>query len=404
VNDIVSYWKSWTPKRESEPYQIDGVVIKVNDRAQQEQLGYTSKSPRFGIAFKFPAEEATTVIEDIMLQVGRTGVVTPVAHLRPVRVAGSTVSRATLHNEDQINKLDIRIGDTVILRKAGDVIPEVVRVLAELRTGKEKKYKFPEYVEACGGPIERIPGHAAYRCKNRGSFTQLKRRLEYFTSRNAFDIEGLGPKIVELLMKENLVGAADDFFTLKKGDLVDLEGFGEKSAENLISAINARRTISLPRFLTALSIEHVGEETAHDIARAFNTIEKVRTASIEDLVAVDGVGEVVANSLHAWMRNPEHKGTLERLLAQVRVLPEMRKHAQKGKLFGKTIVLTGTLEGMSRDEAKALIREAGGDPSSSVSKETDLVVAGKDAGSKLAKAKALGVKVISEQEFQNYLK
>jgi DNA ligase (NAD+) len=322
-----------------------------------------------------------------------------------VRIAGSVVSRATLHNEDQINKLDIRIGDTVVLHKAGDVIPEVVRVLTELRSGKEKKFRFPEYVEACGGPIERIPGQAAYRCVNRSSFTQLKRRLEYFTSRSAFDIEGLGPKIVELLMKEQLVTSPQDFFTLTKGDLVGLPGFGEKSAENLIDSINARRKISLARFLTALSIEHVGEETAYDIARVMKQLKRVCAASREDLERIDGVGEVVAGSLYQWMNNKEHQKTLKELLLHVNVLAHQEEQSMKSSpLYQKTIVLTGGLVGLTRDEAKRLIRERGGNPASSVSKETDYVIAGEEAGSKLKKAKELGISVLTEQEFINMLK
>lgn len=404
VDEVMDFVAHWTPKRDQQNYQIDGVVIKLNDRAQQEALGYTAKSPRFGIAYKFPAEEATTVIEDIVLQVGRTGVVTPVAHLRPVRVAGSTVTRATLHNEDQIERLDVRIGDTVILRKAGDVIPEVVEVITSIRTGKEKKFVFPKIVEACGGPIERIPGQAAYRCVNKNSYAQLLRRLEYFTSRNAFDIEGLGPKIVELLMQEQLVASPDDFFTLTKGDLIDLPGFGEKSAENLLLAINKRTSIELARFITALSIEHVGEETAHDLARSFLTIEQLRHASYEELLKVDGVGEIVARSVSTWFADKDHSAMLGRLLKHVTVTPFTRTKTQNTRLAGKTIVLTGGLLTMSRDEAKRQIREAGGNPSSSVSKETDLVVAGSDAGSKLEKAKELGIPVIDEDEFRSLLK
>ena len=404
IAQVVSYWATWTPKRDKEAYLIDGVVIKVNDRAQQERLGYTAKSPRFGTAYKFPAEEATTVVEDIQLQVGRTGVVTPVAHLRPIRIAGSLVSRATLHNEDQIAKLDVRIGDTVILRKAGDVIPEVLRVLTDLRTGKEKKYRFPEYVEACGGPIERIPGMAAYRCVNKNSFTQLRRRMAYFTSKGAFDIEGLGPKIVEALMKTELVSSPDDFFTLKKGDLLNLEGFAEKSADNLIAAIDERRNITLARFLTSLSIEHVGEETAIDIARARGSIERVMGASEAELMEIDGVGEIVAHSLVTWMKNSEHKAMLRRLLKQVNVLAERKRVVKNSPFAGKTVVLTGGLTSMTRDEAKAAIRERGGKSGSSVSKETDYVVAGEDAGSKLDNAKKLSVTVLSEQEFLKLLK
>jgi DNA ligase (NAD+) len=404
TSDVVAYWKEWTRKADKQEYLVDGVVIKVNERKLQEALGYTAKSPRFGVAFKFPAEEATTLVEDIQLQVGRTGVVTPVAHLRPVRLAGSMISRATLHNEDQIARLDIRIGDTIILHKAGDVIPEVVRVLTELRTGKEKKYHFPKYVEACDGPIERIPGEVAYRCVNRDSFVQLARRLAYFTSRHAFDIEGLGPKIVETLMREGLVASPDDFFTLTEGDVQDLEGFGEKSAQNLIAGISARRTISFARFLTALSIQHVGEETAHDLARAFGTFEKLNIASVEEMERVPGVGGVVATSLHAWLRHKEHSAMLKRLIAHVTVEKEKVPTSKNSPLYGKTIVLTGGLTGMTRDEAKLHIREAGGNISSSVSKETDFVVAGEDAGSKLEKAKKLGVKIITEKEFEQIRK
>lgn len=402
---VTSYWKKWSAKADKERYLIDGVVIKVNARKAQESLGYTAKAPRFGIAFKFPAEEATTVIEDIVLQVGRTGVVTPVAHLRPVRLAGSVISRATLHNEDQIKKLDVRIGDTVVLRKAGDVIPEVLRVLVEMRTGKEKVYHFPEYVEACGGPIERISGAAAYRCVNRSSFTQLKRRLEYFTSRSAFDIEGLGPKIVELLMREGLVAAPDDFFTLTKGDLLELPNFGERSADNLLHAIAERRSISLPRFLIGLSIEHVGEETAHDLANAFCDIAHVRAASIEELLKVPGIGDIVAMSVYSWFHDPEHTKMLERLLCHVTLTPVLRSKIKKhGPFYGKTVVLTGGLSNMTRDEAKMRIREAGGSISSSVSKESDFVVVGEEAGSKLEKAKTLGVKILTEKEFLKMLK
>ena len=404
-DEVVAYWKKWSTRADKERYLVDGVVIKVNARKAQESLGYTAKAPRFGIAFKFPAEEATTVIEDIVLQVGRTGVVTPVAHLRPVRLAGSVISRATLHNEDQIKKLDVRVGDTVILRKAGDVIPEVVRVITELRTGNEEVYRFPEYVEACGGPIERIPGAAAYRCVDRSSFTQLLRRLEYFTSRNAFDIEGLGPKIVELLMREGLVSSPDDFFTLTKGDLLELPNFGEKSADNLLRAIEERRMVSLPRFLIGLSIMHVGEETAHDLSDAFGDIAHVREASIEELLNVPGVGDIVAQSVFSWFRDAEHVKMLERLLAHVTPTPVSRSKIKKEHpLYGKTIVLTGGLTNMTRDEAKMRIREAGGSISSSVSKETDLVVAGADAGSKLEKAKTLGVSVLTEEEFLKMLK
>jgi len=406
ANEIIAYWKEWQTQAKHQDYWIDGIVVKVEERRYQEALGYTGKGPRFAIAVKFPTEQVTTVVEDIVLQVGRTGVLTPVAHLRPVSVMGSTVSRATLHNEDEIARLDVRIGDTVVLQKAGDVIPDIVSVLKEMRTGKEKKFIFPTHVEVCGGDgrIERIPGQAAYRCVSRNSFEQLARRISYFTSRHAFDIEGLGPKIVELLMKEGLVTTFPDLFTLEKGDLVDIPGFGEKSADNLLKAISARRKISLPRFITALSIDHVGEETAHDLARAFHTIEALRVASKEELEHVDGVGNIVAESLLNWMKNPDHCAMLNELLREVHVLPEKVTHRGSSPLFGKTIVLTGGLVSLTRDEAKQKIRERGGSAASAVSKETDLVVAGEDAGSKLEKAKKLGISIIDEREFLKLLK
>ena len=244
VSDIMRYWKDWQKRAPKEDYLIDGIVIKVNERINQEALGYTGKSPRFAIAFKFPAEQVTTVVEDITLQVGRTGVITPVAHLRPVSVAGSVVSRATLHNEDEIKRLDVRVGDTVILQKAGDVIPDIVSVVKEMRTGKEKPFVFPKTVPACGddGRIEKVPGQVAYRCVNKNSFAQQKRKFYYFASKKAFDIEGLGPKIIDQLMENNLVSSHDDFFTLKRGDLLNLPRFAEKSVDNLISAIEKSKT------------------------------------------------------------------------------------------------------------------------------------------------------------------
>lgn len=403
VDQVEEYYRRWIEKKEHEPYGIDGVVLKVNSRTIQEALGHTGKSPRWGIAYKFPAEQVTTVVEDIQLQVGRTGVLTPVAHLRPVRVAGSVVSRATLHNEDEIERLDVRIGDTVILQKAGDVIPDIVSVVKDLRTGKEKRFIFPDYVEDCGGPIERVPGQAAYRCVNKDSFAQKRRKFYHFVSKHAFDIDGCGPKVIDALLDANLVASFDDLFTLKRGDLLELPRFGETSVDNLLAAIDHARTIPLPRLLVALSIEHLGEETAHDIAAHFGTIDRIRDASQEELAEVFGVGEVVARSVYAWFRMPEHKKLLERLLKQVTVTVASGGKTAAATLAGKTFVLTGTLSAMSRDEAKEKIRARGGDVSSSVSKATDYVVAGEDPGSKYDKAVELGVTVLSEDAFLKML-
>ena len=406
VDDILSYWNKWQHNKEKEDYWIDGVVVKVNEREYQNALGYTGKAPRFGIAFKFPAEQVTTVVEDIALQVGRTGVVTPVAHLKPVLVAGSTVSRATLHNEDEIKRLDVRIGDTVILEKAGDVIPKIVKVLTEMRTGKEKPYNFPKKVSACGGDgsIERVPGQVAWRCVH-NSFEQEKRKWYHFVGKHALDIDGLGPRIVDALFEAGLIATYADLFTLEVGDVLPLEGFKEKSAQNLIDAIRKAKKTTLPRLIIGLSIPQVGEETAYDISENFKTIEKIESASVEDFMSVYGVGDIVAVSLCEWFRDVEHKKMLDDLLKQIEVSQgKALAGKESSELAGKTFVLTGSLSTMSRIEAEEKIRAKGGDVSSSVSKKTSYVVAGENPGTKCDKAKELGVGVLSEEEFVELLK
>jgi len=406
IDDVVLYWEKWQKKAPKEDYWIDGVVVKVNEKVYQDVLGYTGKAPRFGIAFKFPAEQVTTVLEDIVFQVGRTGVITPVAHLRPVSVAGSVVSRATLHNEDEIARLDVRIGDTVILQKAGDVIPDIVAVVLEMRTGKEKKFVFPKFVEDTDGtvsPIERIPGQAAHRATNKNMFAQKRRKFYYFVSKKGFNIDGCGPKVIDALLDAGLVSNFDDLFTLSLGDVLALPRFAELSAKNLIEAIDNAREISLGKFLTALSIEHVGEETARDIAEAFGSIEKIRKASFENFNNVYGVGEVVAKSLAEWFADVHHSTLLDRLLAEIKI--KTQKPKAKGQMLaGKTFVLTGTLATMHRDDAKEKIRSMGGEISESVSSKTSYVVAGENPGSKYDKALVLGVTVLTEQEFLNLTK
>lgn len=405
IEGAVKFWEKWQKKGPKEDYQIDGVVVKVDERALQEKLGFTGKAPRFAIAFKFPAEQVTTVVEDIVLQIGRTGVLTPVAHLRPVLVYGSVVSRATLHNEDEIKRLDVRIGDTVILQKAGDVIPDIVSVVTELRTGKEKVYKFPARVEACGGDgrIERVPGQAAWRCVDHKSFAQLKRQLYHFAGKQAFDIDGLGPKQIDLLLEKQLISSGADIFTLTKDDLLALPRFAEKSADNLIAAIAKARNVELPRLIIALSIPQVGEETAYDLARHFGSIAKIRKASREDFLAISGIGEVVADSLCSWFADTEHAHGLDTLLSRVKVVPGAEARRGDQRLLGKTVVLTGTLSSLTRDEAKERVRRAGGELSSSVSKNTSYVVAGDDPGSKYDKAQELGVPILSESDFLKLL-
>jgi DNA ligase (NAD+) len=397
--DIEAVYVEWVGRRHTVDYGMDGLVIKVDAVTLQKQLGYTAKAPRFGIAYKFPAEETTTVIEDIVFQVGRTGVVTPVAHLRPVRVAGSTVSRATLHNEDQIIRLDVRIGDTVVLRKAGDVIPEIVRVLTELRPRGARPFHFPERVAECGGDgrIERVPGTVAYRCVAADSGVQHRRRLYHFVSRGALNIDGVGPRLIDLLIEHQLVNTPDDFFTLTTGDLIGLPGIQEKSADNIITAIANARTVPLNRVLVALSIEHVGEETARLIAAECQTLEEVAGLTEAALAALHGVGPVVAQSVVAWCREPAHRALLNKLSTHLTVTPVDR--VAGGPLAGQSCLFTGTLPTLSRPKAEALAREAGARIVSSVSAQTDFIVVGDKPGSKYDRARALGVQTLSEGEF-----
>ena len=406
IDEVISFWNVWQKKAPKEDYWIDGVVVKVNEKEYQDAIGYTGKAPRFGIAFKFPAEQVTTVLEDIVLQVGRTGVVTPVAHLRPVSVAGSIVSRATLHNEDEIMRLDVRIGDTVVLQKSGDVIPDIMSVVTEMRTGKEKKFVFPKFVEDTDGtksPIERISGQAAHRAVNKNMFAQKRRKFYYFVSKKGFDIEGCGPKVIDALLDADLVGNFDDLFTLTEGDVLVLPRFADLSSKNLISAIDKARTVTLGKFLTALSIEHVGEETAHDLAEHFGSIEKVSHATFDDFNNIYGVGEVVARSLADWFADARHPALLGRLLSEVKIVNPVRK-ASKGIFSGKSFVLTGTLLTMSRDEAKEKIRSRDGETVESVSSKTSYLVAGENPGSKYTKALSIGVPILTEQEFLKILK
>ncbi len=400
LTQVLAYWKSWQgKKRDREDYQLDGVVLKVDEREYQEALGYTGKGPRFSVAFKFPAEQVTTVVEDIVLQIGRTGVLTPVAHLAPVSVAGTTVARATLHNEDFIREKDIRIGDTVILQKAGDIIPEVVQVLPEFRTGKEKAWKFPAHTHLCGGDgtVERVPGQAAYRCKVRGSWQEQLRMLAHFTGKSALDIEGLGPKTVTLLMEHELVSTFDEFFELTYDELLALPGFQETSARNLIDAIEKGRRVPLDRLLVGLSILHVGTETATLLAQEFGTLKEIRTAQKEDIAKVKGIGEVVADSVYEWFQDQEHSELVDRLSSHL-TIGRVEK-TEGGALAGQTVVVTGTLPTLSREEAETLVRRAGGSVSSSVSRKTSFVVAGENPGSKLTKAQELNVSIIDEAAF-----
>lgn len=401
IEEVIGFWREWQKRASKEDYLIDGVVVKINERKLQEALGYTGKAPRWGIAFKFPAEQVTTVVEDIIFQVGRTGVITPVASLRPVSVAGSVVSRATLHNEDEIKRLDVRIGDTVILQKAGDVIPDIVQVVKELRTEKSHSFLWPKKIIECGGngKIERIKGESAWRCVDKNSFIIQKRRFYHFVSKHCFDIEALGPKKIDLLLAHGLISSYADIFSLKRGDVLALPRFAEKSADNLLEAIEQAKKVSLPKFLVALSIPQVGEETAIDLANHFKNFEKIAAATFEELEKINGVGPIVAKSIVDWFKDKENKKLVSNLLKQVTIEKFVPLVATGGSLAGKTFVLTGTLKKMERDVAKQKICQRGGAVSETVSKKTSFVVVGAEPGSKVARAATLGVPQLSESEF-----
>ena len=403
LEGVQKFYKKWEDKKEKLDYALDGIVIKINSRKIQNALGFTAKSPRWGVAYKFKAEQVTTVVEDIVLQVGRTGVLTPVAHLKPVLVAGSTVSRATLHNEDEIKRLDVRIGDTVILQKAGDVIPDIVSVVKELRGKNVKPFIWPEKVSVCGGDgsIERIPGQAAWRCVDTNSLEQIKRKFHHFVSKKSFDIEDCGPKIIDMLLDEGLVSEYADIFTLKRGDLLSLPRFAEKSVDNLLKSIDKSSKVTLSRLLVGLSIPQVGEETALDLSNKFKTIENLRKVKYEELEVLSGVGPIIAKSIIDFFKQKNNKLVVDNLLKVIKI--EKEKEYTSSKFSGKKFVVTGTLKNYSRDQIKEVIRQNGGDVSESVSKETTYLIAGENAGSKFNKAQDLGVRILSEEDFFSLL-
>lgn len=423
IQSVEKLYESWVDKRNSQEYAIDGVVIKVNKKTIQDALGYTGKAPRFAIAYKFPAERTTTVVEDIVVQVGRTGVLTPVAHLRPVRVAGSTVSRATLHNESEITRLGLKIGDTVVIQKAGDIIPEVIEVLTNMRTGSECDFDMiAACKKICGGEIVRnVIGvksdeeSAAYYCKDKNSFAIQKEQLRHFVSKKGMNIEGLGEQIIAQLMSEGLVTTVGDLFDLQIGDVDHLDRFADRSAENLITAINAAKHVQLEKLIFGLGIRYIGEETAVLIVRNVEKISMHEITTLLDVIAVfphitqeqwesiDGIGIRAAQSLVEWFGDQAHLDILERMHTSGVSITIEEVRTINPVINGKTFVLTGTLETMSRDDAKDRVRSHGGKIASSVSGATDYVVAGEKAGSKLAKAHALSVTVLNEKEFMELM-
>ena len=404
VDDILAFYNQVGAKRDSLPYDIDGVVYKVNSFAEQAKLGFVSRAPRFALAHKFPAQEALTTVLGIDVQVGRTGAITPVARLAPVEVGGVTVTNATLHNEDEVKRKDVRIGDTVSVRRAGDVIPEVVSVLKERRSANATEFVMPTHCPVCDSHIERLTDEAVARCSG-GLFcgAQRKQALIHFAHRRALDIEGLGEKIVDQLVEHNLVRTPADLYRLGFAAIANLERMGEKSADNLIAAINQSRNTTLARFIFALGIRHVGETTAKDLANHYRSMHALMDANLEDLLSVKDVGPVVADSITSFMQETHNREVIEQLLASGMQL-SVEEKVISAAVAGKTFVLTGTFPIMTRDEAKDLLEKAGAKVAGSVSKKTDYVVAGTDAGSKLAKAEELGVPVIDEAAMMELLK
>ncbi|RMH32971.1 MAG: NAD-dependent DNA ligase LigA [Acidobacteria bacterium] len=405
LEEVIEFIEEMLEKRHSLDYDIDGVVIKVNQTALQEEFGATSKAPRWAIAYKYPAMQATTKLKEIVVQVGRTGALTPVAILEPVFLAGTTVSRASLHNEDEIKRLGLKIGDWVLIEKSGEIIPQVLQVIESRRTGEELDYEFPKTCPVCGSDAIRPEGEAVRRCINPDCPAKIKERIEYFASRRAMDIEGLGEVLVEQLVDKGLVKDVADIYHLKLDSLVNLERMGKKSAMNLLEQIESSKQRGMERLLIGLDIRHVGERYAKILTNHFRSIERLAQASIEELDAIPEIGRIVAESIYEWFHNERNLDLLKRLKeAGVKMSAEEEEISERDENFaGKTFVLTGKLESFTRDEAASLIEKRGGRVASSVSKKTDYLIVGKDAGSKLDKAKALGIKLLNEDDFKKML-
>ncbi|MDD2336682.1 MAG: NAD-dependent DNA ligase LigA [Geobacteraceae bacterium] len=402
VEGILAYYREMSTIRESLDYEIDGVVVKVDSFSLQRELGEKSRSPRWAIAYKFPPRQATTMVEDIVPQVGRTGVITPVAHLKPVEVSGVIVSRATLHNWEELGKKDIRIGDTVLVERAGDVIPAVVKAFTEKRDGSEHAFPPPELCPECGSKVTKLPGEVAIRCLELSCPAKIREAIIHFASRNAMDIEGLGDKYVEQLLRFNLITTVADLYTLTRDDFMHFERMGNKLAGNLLNALEKSKKRELSRFIYALGIRNVGEHTAKLLASAFGRIENLAVASETELLSIREIGPQVAQSIMAFFNNPRNRDVIHHMI-EAGVEPISEEKRLGGKFTGMNFVFTGTLTQFSRDEAKRIVEKEGGHATGSVSRKTNYVVAGADAGSKLGKARELGIQVISETEFLEIL-
>ncbi len=402
LDGVRSAYTSLQTERHALPYEIDGLVVKVDDLDLRARLGQVSKSPRWAIAYKFPPEEMEAQVAEISVQVGRTGAITPVAHLVPVFVGGVTVSRATLHNEDELRRKDVRAGDWVFVRRAGDVIPEIVKVISSRRTGDEREFVFPTQCPVCGAAVKREEGESAMRCTNRSCPAQMTGRIRHFATRTAMDIDGLGDKLCEAMVEIGMVSSVADLYDLTVDRLTTIERMGEKSAKNLVEAIARSKKTTLRRFIYALGIRDVGEATAKALAEHFREINGLMNATIESLQTVKDVGPEMASSIHGYFEDAGNREVVLALL-DAGVHPEPPEEVKGGAFTGKTVVITGTLSTMSRDQAKEAIERRGGKVSGSISKKTDLLVAGEDAGSKLTKAKELGVAVVDEPGFAQLL-
>jgi DNA ligase (NAD+) len=402
INEVIGCFRELEAKREQLPFEIDGMVVKVNRLDLQRELGEKTRTPRWAIAWKFPPRQAVTEVEDIVLQVGRTGAITPVARLRPVEVSGVTVSRASLHNWDEIARLDVRIGDRVVVERAGDVIPDVVRVLPEHRTGDERQVALPETCPSCGGPVTKLEGEVIPRCQELSCPARVLEALKHFVSRRAMDIDGLGEKTLEQLLQRSLVRSPADLYRLTKEDLLACERMGERSSDNLLLAIEASKLRSLDRLLHALGIRHVGEHLARLLARQFGSLGELAAANRDQLLAIHEIGPQVADSVVDFFARDRNRRILEEL-QRAGVEPQAEARRAGGPLTGKSFVFTGSLVHFKRKQAQEMVEQMGGRAAGSVSKKTDYVVAGSDAGSKLDRARELGVTILSEEEFGQLL-
>ncbi len=407
IKESINYSQEWIEKREDLDYEIDGMVIKVNSLSLREEMGSTTRSPRWAIAYKFPAQQTTTKVRDIIVQVGRTGALTPVATLEPVRISGSTVQRATLHNEDEIKRKDVRIGDTVLIQKAGEVIPEVVKVVIEKRTGQEKEFIMPSECPECGAKVFRPEGEVVSRCNSLSCPAQIKERIRHFASRDAMDIEGLGPAIIDQLVEKGLIRDISDLYFLKRDDLISLERMAEKSADNLLVAIEKSKKKSLAHLIYGLGIRYVGVHSSEVITRYYTTLYKFRKANLEELVKINEIGPKIAESIVLFFKEKDNLDIIEKLRKVGLNFGQEEEKREKGKevqiLTGKQFVLTGTLKDFTRSQAKEIISELGGRVTSTVSKKTDYVVVGDDPGSKYQKAQKIGVPIINEEEFKKII-